>query len=266
MPPRIRSATTAARRGVFAACVAAVLALPLRADAQQAAFFQALTDVTAAIEGTFGDEGARVQPALDTLAAALAAWDRELDAAAASLRATLPTAGPSTIVDRRITLGRQYANRGRLADALSEFAAAVALDPRRVDAHVLRGLALREAGRTAEAIAALRAGEIGDVRLAVCYSWRRRPPIGGASLATWPGTLNADLWFGPRPIVPPARESFHYDWHWFYEYGNGGLGNNGVHRLDVARWGLQLSGTPTTTLSLAGRLGPKTAARHPTRP
>ena len=175
MPPRIRSAllarfvpgapfsaATAARRGVFAACLAAVLALPLRADAQQAAFVQALTEVTAAIEGTFGDEGARVQPALDRLAAALAAWDRELDAAAASLRATLPNAGPATIIERRVTLGRQYADRGRLADALSEFDAAVALDPSRVDVHVLRGLALRESGRTAEAIAVFRTARAMD--------------------------------------------------------------------------------------------------------
>ena len=115
----------------------------------------------------------------------------------------------------------------------------------------------------AEAIAAVHAGVIGDVRLASCYSWRRRHPIGRAATPGRPNTLNADLWFGPRPIVPPVRESFHYDWHWFYEYGNGGLGNNGVHRLDVARWGLQLSGPPTTTLSLAGRLGPVDCGQTP---
>jgi tetratricopeptide (TPR) repeat protein len=144
------------RRGVVAAFVGAVLVLPVRAYAQQPDFFQALAEVTAAIEGTFGDEGARVQPALDRLAAALTAWDRDLAAADASLRAALPTAAPTNIADRRISLGRQYADRGRLDDALSEFDAALGLDPRRVDVHVLRGLTLRESGRTADAIAAFR--------------------------------------------------------------------------------------------------------------
>ena len=159
---RWRNCAKPLRRGVFAACVIAALALPLTADAQQAVFFQALTEVTAAIEGTFGDEGARVQPALDRMAAALDAWDREIAAAEASLRATLPDAKPSSIVDRRVSLARQYADRGRLDDALSEFDAALGLDPRRVDVHVLRGLTLGESGRTAEAIAAFRTARAMD--------------------------------------------------------------------------------------------------------
>ena len=88
-----------------------------------------------------------------------------------------------------------------------------------------------------EAIAALHSGEIGDVVLARCFSWKRRPPIGPEVRGRWPRTLDPDLWFGPRDVHRPTRQRFHYDWHWFTEFGNGGLGNNGVHRLDVARWG-----------------------------
>lgn len=115
----------------------------------------------------------------------------------------------------------------------------------------------------AEAIGALHDGAIGPVHHARCYSWKRRRPIGRVVAGTWPATLDAELWFGPRPLVEPVRASFHYDWHWFYDYGNGGLGNNGVHRLDVARWGLGLPAAPIATLALAARLGPADSGQTP---
>jgi predicted dehydrogenase len=114
-----------------------------------------------------------------------------------------------------------------------------------------------------EAIAALHAGEVGQVDLARCFSWKRRPPIGPAVRGRWPRTLDEDLWFGPRAVERPTREQFHYDWHWFSSFGNGGLGNNGVHRLDVARWGMALRGIGTSALSLGGRLGPEDAGQTP---
>lgn len=114
-----------------------------------------------------------------------------------------------------------------------------------------------------EAIAAVDSGEIGRVDHARCYSWKRRPPIGPEVRGTWPTTLDPDLWFGPRPVERPTREQFHYDWHWFTDYGNGGLGNNGVHRLDVARWGMGLPPAPDRVLSVAGRLGPADAGQTP---
>ena len=114
-----------------------------------------------------------------------------------------------------------------------------------------------------EAIAALHDGAIGTVDHATCYSWKRRPPIGPEVRGTWPGTLDADLWFGPRPVRRPTRQRFHYDWHWFTGFGNGGLGNNGVHRLDVARWGMDLPESADRTLAWAGRLGPRDAGETP---
>lgn len=136
-------------------CMAAV-ALPLRADAQQASFVEALAALTAAIEGTVGNEGAGLRAALDRMSAALAVWDRDIAAAEAGLRDAVGNAPPARVVDRRVSLGRMYADRGRLADALSQFDAASRLAPRRADVHRLRGLALRTHGRPAEAIEAFR--------------------------------------------------------------------------------------------------------------
>ena len=114
-----------------------------------------------------------------------------------------------------------------------------------------------------EAIEDLHSGTIGRVDLARCYSWKRRPSIGPEVRGRWPGTLDPDLWFGPREVERPTRRRFHYDWHWFTDFGNGGLGNNGVHRLDVARWGMGLTGIGTQVLSLGGRLGPEDAGQTP---
>ena len=129
--------------------------IPSAANAQQAAFTQALSELTAAIEGTYGDEGALIRPAIDRMSAALAQWDREIGAAAAGVREASQTPA-SALADRRISLARMYADRGRLGDALSELGAAAHLEPRRADAHVLRGLVLEAAGRPSEAVEAFR--------------------------------------------------------------------------------------------------------------
>src|SRR5207249_54694 len=62
-----------------------------------------------------------------------------------------------------------------------------------------------------------------------------------------------DLWCGPGPKPPLHRKRLHYDWHWFWDYGNGDLGNQGVHQIDVARWGLKKSDLPRSVVSLGGR-------------
>lgn len=145
------------RRAIVTWCVCmATIALPLHADAQQAAFVQALSELTTAIEGTFGDEGARLRSALDRMSAALATWDRDIEAAESGVRDAVRHDTPARAFERRVSLGRMYADRGRLADALSQFDAAGGLAPTRADVHVLRGLALRASGRPAETIEAFR--------------------------------------------------------------------------------------------------------------
>jgi hypothetical protein len=67
--------------------------------------------------------------------------------------------------------------------------------------------------------------------------------------------VNFNLWCGPAPLVPPKRKRLHYDWHWVHVTGNGDVGNQGIHQMDVARWFLGETGLPRTTLSVGGRLG-----------
>lgn len=64
-------------------------------------------------------------------------------------------------------------------------------------------------------------------------------------------------------MSPLTRPQFHYDWHWFWETGNGELGNNNIHSLDVCRWGLGLSGLGRAVLSYGGRLGYTDAGQTP---
>jgi predicted dehydrogenase len=70
-----------------------------------------------------------------------------------------------------------------------------------------------------------------------------------------PETLNYELWSGPRGKLPIMRSRFHYDWHWQWPYGNGDIGNQGPHQLDVARWVLGQDSLPTSVISVGCRLG-----------
>ena len=89
----------------------------------------------------------------------------------------------------------------------------------------------------------------------LCY--KTRQSIGKvAAGAKPPESVDANLWFGPREIVPVHREKFHYDWHWQWAYGNGDSGNQGPHQFDVARWCIGDPGEcPTSVLSVGGRFG-----------
>ena len=109
----------------------------------------------------------------------------------------------------------------------------------------------------------VREGKLGKVELAHCLTFKGRKPIGPKGSYTPPGTVDFDLWCGPARKLPVTRKSFHYDWHWFWEYGNGAIGNNGIHRVDVARWGLGLDDVGKACLSLGARAGPLDAGETP---
>jgi predicted dehydrogenase len=107
-----------------------------------------------------------------------------------------------------------------------------------------------------DAIAYLHSGKLGKVKLAYATCYKRRGSIGKVTEATAiPEGLDYDLWCGPAHKLPVMRKRFHYDWHWFWEYGNGDLGNQGVHEMDKARWGLNKNELPKSVVSHGGRVG-----------
>jgi predicted dehydrogenase len=89
-----------------------------------------------------------------------------------------------------------------------------------------------------EAIQHLHGGLIGNVYMAraLCYKWR--PSIGHATPEPVPAGVDYDLWTGPAPLKPFTPNRFHYNWHWIWDTGNGEVGNQAIHEIDIARWGL----------------------------
>ena len=104
-----------------------------------------------------------------------------------------------------------------------------------------------------EGVQRMREGLIGEVYLArgLCYKWRKT--IGKARQEPVPAGVNYDLWTGPAPIKPFTKNRFHYNWHWIWDTGNGDFGNQGIHELDVARWGLGVQ-YPTKVAAIGGHV------------
>lgn len=106
------------------------------------------------------------------------------------------------------------------------------------------------------AIEYLRSGALGTIRYARAIVYRPRQGIGKTGTpAPVPSTVDYDLWCGPAPKTPPARKQLHYDWHWFWPTGNGEIGNNGPHVIDVGRWALGQDRPPPRAMSIGGRFG-----------
>ncbi|HXX21715.1 MAG TPA: Gfo/Idh/MocA family oxidoreductase [Terriglobia bacterium] len=103
---------------------------------------------------------------------------------------------------------------------------------------VQHGTNNRSAGAVIEGIGKMREGLVGDVYFARGLCFNGRDTIGRASVEPVPPGVNYDLWTGPSPLHPFTRNRFHYNWHWFWDTGNGDIGNQGIHQMDVARWGL----------------------------
>ena len=113
----------------------------------------------------------------------------------------------------------------------------------------------------------LRRGQLGAIRYAHALVYRARDGIGKVSAPTpLPATVDYNLWCGPAPKTPLMRKQLHYEWHWFWATGNGEIGNNGVHVMDLCRWALGQNQPPPRAMSIGGRFafndGGETANTH----
>jgi predicted dehydrogenase len=126
---------------------------------------------------------------------------------------------------------------------------------------VQTGTQSRSSHAIKEAVAWVNEGHLGKIVVARGLCYKPRASIGKTEgPQAVPETIDYDLWSGPAPLVPPRRNStkygtVHYDWHWFWNYGNGDLGNQGIHQMDIARWFLGEMELAPRVFSVGGRLG-----------
>ncbi|MGI8745448.1 MAG: Gfo/Idh/MocA family protein [Bryobacteraceae bacterium] len=114
------------------------------------------------------------------------------------------------------------------------------------------GMQSRSTAHKRQAIQLVHDGAIGKVYMARGICFKRRPSIGRTPVEPVPTGLNWDIFLGPAPMVPYTRNRFHYNWHWFWDTGNGDIGNQGIHEMDIARWGLNRE-VPKGVVSTGGK-------------
>lgn len=113
------------------------------------------------------------------------------------------------------------------------------------------GSQCRSSAAIVESMNQMRSGLIGNIYMSrgLCYKWR--DTIGHAAPEPVPAGVDYDLWTGPAPFKPFTKNRFHYNWHWIWDTGNGDLGNQGIHQVDLARWGLGVE-LPNKITALGG--------------
>ncbi len=117
-------------------------------------------------------------------------------------------------------------------------------------------------GRFRKAVETVHAGGIGEVYQGNFIFPGNRDSIGFKPIQAPPGWLNWDLWVGPAPMQGYHENLVHYNWHWFWDFGNGELGNNGIHLIDLLRWAMKRR-MPVRVQSTGGRFGYKDQAETP---
>lgn len=114
------------------------------------------------------------------------------------------------------------------------------------------GTQRRSSPSVREAVELVRGGAVGKVGMARSWIHQIRPNIGHGKPGAVPAGVDYALWQGPAPDRPFHENRFHYNWHWFWNWGTGELGNNGIHGVDVARWGLGVD-APSHVASAGGK-------------
>jgi predicted dehydrogenase len=135
---------------------------------------------------------------------------------------------------------------------------------RRYHKIVQAGTQSRSSPAIKEAVEWVQKGNLGKIRVSRGLCYKPRPSIGKTEgPQPVPATVDYNLWCGPAPMTPLRRRKLHYDWHWFWNYGAGDLGNQGIHEMDVARWFLGEQTLSPRVLSIGGRLGYEDDAETP---
>ncbi len=117
---------------------------------------------------------------------------------------------------------------------------------------VQHGVQLRSSEAIREAVQKLRDGAIGDVYMGRVNIFKWRPPLEAAPDENPPNDLDYNLWVGPGKWRPYSRRHVHYNWHWTWDFGNGEIGNQGIHETDMLQWGLGVT-FPTQIASMGGK-------------
>jgi predicted dehydrogenase len=117
------------------------------------------------------------------------------------------------------------------------------------------GLNNRSSLNVNDAIKFLHEGGIGEIYMARALVFKARDSYGMAKDSTPPATFHYDRWLGPAPMRPYNEKRSHYNWHWYWDTGNGDTGNTGPHTLDLARWGMNKNEHPISAYSVGGIYG-----------
>jgi predicted dehydrogenase len=126
---------------------------------------------------------------------------------------------------------------------------------RRYKRIVQHGTQQRSSSGRASEIAAVQSGKYGKLLVSKGYCCKPRWSIGRKETSAPPKHLDFNIWLGPAAEREFHSNLVHYNWHWFWDFGNGDIGNQGIHELDVARWAIKGATLPTKVWSLGGRLG-----------
>ncbi len=102
----------------------------------------------------------------------------------------------------------------------------------------------------------MHSGALGKIKCIRGFCYKRRKSIGKVDgPQAPPASVDYDMWTGPAPLKPLMRKQLHYDWHWVFDTGNGDVGNQGIHQMDIARYALGVEGLPPRIMSVGGRFG-----------
>jgi predicted dehydrogenase len=124
---------------------------------------------------------------------------------------------------------------------------------RKYDRMVQCGMQARSIEHYQRAIQLVRQGGIGKVYMAKGLCYKRRQSIGRKPDGPVPSGVDYDVWVGPAAMRPFNPNRFHYNWHWFWNTGNGDIANQGVHEMDIGRWGLGKSTPAGKVTSMGGK-------------